>query len=76
MKNKPMEKFLALCDSGKPWYVFLVFYGVLLAASALAELLTKKKLKWSVWVLNALGILDCLLNIFRCRLQQEKAENE
>ena len=45
MKNKPMEKFLALCDSGKPWYVFLVFYGILLAGSALVELLTEKILQ-------------------------------
>ena len=40
-KNKQrMEKFVALCDSGKPWYVFLVLFSLLLAANALLELLT------------------------------------
>ena len=35
-KNKQrMEKFVALCDSGKPWYVFLVLFSLLLAANAL-----------------------------------------
>ena len=76
MKNKPMEKFLALCDSGKPWYVFLVFYGILLAGSALVELLTVQRMKWWVWLINAAGILSCLSNIFRCRLLQEKADSE
>ena len=76
MKNKSMEKFLALCDSGKPWYVFLVIYSILLAAAALVELLTEQKMKWSVWVLSVAGILDCLANILRCRLLQEKADNE
>ena len=71
-----MEKFLALCDSGKPWYVFLVFYGILLAGSALVELLTKQRMKWWVWLINAAGILSCLSNIFRCQLLQEKADNE
>ena len=35
-KNKQrMEKFVALCNSGKPWYVFLVLFSLLLAANAL-----------------------------------------
>ena len=43
-KNKRrMEKFVALCDSGKPWYVFLVLFSLLLAANALLELLTEQR---------------------------------
>ena len=35
-KNKRrMEKFVALCDSGKPWYVFLVLFSLLLAANGI-----------------------------------------
>ena len=73
MKNEPMEKFLALCDSGKPWYAFLLIYSILLAAAALVELLTEQKIKRSVWALSVAGILNCLANILRCRLLQEKA---
>ena len=52
-KNKQrMEKFVALCDSGKPWYVFLVLFSLLLAANALLELLTEQRVKGWVWLLN------------------------
>ena len=49
-KNKQrMEKFVALCNSGKPWYVFLVLFSLLLAANALLELLTEQRVKSWVW---------------------------
>ena len=53
-----------------------MFYGILLAGSALVELLTEQRMKWWVWLINAAGILSCLSNIFRCRLLQEKADSE
>ena len=57
-KNKQrMEKFVALCDSGKPWYVFLVLFSLLLAANALLELLTEQRVKSWVWLLNVAGIV-------------------
>ena len=69
-----MEKFVALCDSGKPWYVFLAMFSILLAAHALLELLTDQRAKWWVWVLNVAGILSCLGDIFYCRKRRaEKA---
>jgi len=80
MKEKAMdrmEKFVALCDSGKPWYVFLAMFSILLAASALVELFTNQRMKWWAWVLDVVGIVDCLRNIHYCKkLQAEKAENE
>ena len=50
-KNKQrMEKFVALCNSGKPWYVFLVLFSLLLAANALLELFTEQRVKSWVWL--------------------------
>ena len=74
-KNKErMEKFVALCDSGKPWYAFLGLFSVLLAANALVELLTDQHVKWWVWLLDVAGIVDSVLNIRHCKkLQAEKA---
>ena len=61
-KNKQrMEKFVALCDSGKPWYVFLVLFSLLLAANALLELLTEQRVKSWVWLLNVAGIVGLML---------------
>ena len=76
-KSSRMAKFVALCDSGKPWYVFLAIYSVLLAASALVELLTEQRMKWWAWAINVVGILDCLVNIGYCRVRNaRKAEEE
>ena len=74
-KNKErMEKFVALCGSGKPWYVFLAMFSALLAASALVELFTEQHMKWWTWVLNVTGILGCLQNIRYCKkLKAERA---
>ena len=67
-KNKQrMEKFVALCDSGKPWYVFLVLFSLLLAANALLELLTEQRVKSWVWLLNVAGIVGCVADLFHCR---------
>ena len=77
MKNKWTEKFVALCDSGKPWYAFLAVFSVLLAASALVELFTEQRIKWWVWALDVLGILHSLVNIAHCKvLQVKKADAE
>ena len=80
MKEKArdcMEKFVALCDSGKPWYVFLAMFSFLLGASALVELFTKQHMKWWAWAINIVGILDCLVNIRYCKaLKARKAEEE
>ncbi len=77
-KNKQrMEKFVALCDSGKPWYVFLVLFSLLLAANALLELLTEQRVKSWVWLLNVAGIVGCVADIFHCKnLRAAKAEDE
>lgn len=77
-KNKQrMEKFVALCDSGKPWYVFLVLFSLLLAANALLELFTEQRVKGWVWLLNAAGIVGCVADIFHCKnLRAAKAEDE
>ena len=77
-KNKQrMEKFVALCDSGKPWYVFLVLFSLLLAANALLELLTEQRVKSWVWLLNVAGIVGCVADIFHCKnLRVAKAEDE
>lgn len=77
-KNKQrMEKFVALCDSGKPWYVFLVLFSLLLAANALLELLTEQRVKGWVWLLNTAGIVGCVADIFHCKnLRAAKAEDE
>ena len=67
-KNKQrMEKFVALCDSGKPWYVFLVLFSLLLAANALLELLTEQRVKSWVWLLNVAGIVGCVADLFHCK---------
>ena len=75
-KNKQrMEKFVALCDSGKPWYVFLVLFSLLLAANALLELLTEQRVKSWVWLLNVAGIVGCVADLFHCKnLRAAKAE--
>ena len=77
-KNKQrMEKFVALCDSGKPWYVFLVLFSLLLAANALLELLTEQRVKSWVWLLNVAGIVGCVADLFRCKnLRAAKADDE
>ena len=77
-KNKQrMEKFVALCDSGKPWYVFLVLFSLLLAANALLELLTEQRVKSWVWLLNVAGIVGCVADLFHCKnLRAGKAEDE
>lgn len=77
-KNKQrMEKFVALCDSGKPWYVFLVLFSLLLAANALLELLTEQRVKSWVWLLNVAGIVGCMADLFHCKnLRVAKAEDE
>ena len=77
-KNKQrMEKFAALCDSGKPWYVFLVLFSLLLAANALLELLTEQRVKSWVWLLNVAGIVGCVADLFHCKnLRAAKAEDE
>ncbi len=77
-KNKQrMEKFVALCDSGKPWYVFLVLFSLLLAANALLELLTEQRVKSWVWLLNMAGIVGCVADLFHCKnLRAAKAEDE
>ena len=77
-KNKQrMEKFVALCDSGKPWYVFLVLFSLLLAANALLELLTEQRVKSWVWLLNVAGIVGCVADRFHCKnLRVAKAEGE
>ena len=77
-KNKQrMEKFVALCDSGKPWYVFLVLFSLLLAANALLELLTEQRVKSWVWLLNVAGIVGCVADLFYCKnLRAAKAEDE
>lgn len=77
-KNKQrMEKFVALCNSGKPWYVFLVLFSLLLAANALLELLTEQRVKSWVWLLNVAGIVGCVADLFHCKnLRAVKAEDE
>ena len=77
-KNKQrMEKFVALCDSGKPWYVFLVLFSLLLAANALLELFTERRVKSWVWLLNVAGIVGCVADLFHCKnLRAAKAEDE
>ena len=77
-KNKQrMEKFVALCNSGKPWYVFLVLFSLLLAANALLELLTEQRVKSWVWLLNVAGIVGCGADLFHCKnLRAAKAEDE
>ena len=77
-KNKQrMEKFVALCDSGKPWYVFLVLFSLLLAANALLELLTEQRVKSWAWLLNVAGIVGCVADLFHCKnLRAAKAEDE
>ena len=77
-KNKQrLEKFVALCDSGKPWYVFLVLFSLLLAANALLELLTEQRVKSWVWLLNVAGIVGCVADLFHCKnLRAAKAEDE
>ncbi len=77
-KNKQrMEKFVVLCDSGKPWYVFLVLFSLLLAANALLELLTEQRVKSWVWLLNVAGIVGCVADLFHCKnLRAAKAEDE
>ena len=77
-KNKRrMEKFVGLCDSGKPWYVFLVLFSLLLAANALLELLTEQRVKSWVWLLNVAGIVGCVADLFHCKnLRAAKAEDE
>ena len=77
-KNKQrMEKFVALCDSGKPWYVFLVLFSLLLAANALLELFAEQRVKSWVWLLNTAGIVGCVADIFHCKnLRAAKAEDE
>ena len=77
-KNKQrMEKFVALCDSGKPWYVFLVLFSLLLAANALLELLTEQRVKSWVWLLNVAGVVGCVADLFHCKnLRAAKAEDE
>ena len=77
-KNKRrMEKFVALGDSGKPWYVFLVLFSLLLAANALLELLTEQRVKSWVWLLNVAGIVGCVADLFHCKnLRVAKAEDE
>ena len=77
-KNKQrMEKFVELCNSGKPWYVFLVLFSLLLAANALLELLTEQRVKSWVWLLNVAGIVGCVADLFHCKnLRAAKAEDE
>ena len=77
-KNKQrMEKFVALCNSGKPWYVFLVLFSLLLAANALLELLTEQRVKSWLWLLNVAGIVGCVADLFHCKnLRAAKAEDE
>ena len=77
-KNKQrMEKFVALCNSGKPWYVFLVLFSLLLAANALLELLTEQRVKSWVWLLNTAGIVGCVADLFHCKnLRAAKTEDE
>ena len=77
-KNKQrMEKFVALCNSGKPWCVFLVLFSLLLAANALLELLTEQRVKSWVWLLNVAGIVGCVADLFHCKnLRAAKAEDE
>ena len=75
--TRRMEKFVALCDSGKPWYVFLVLFSLLLAANALLELLTEQRVKSWVWLLNVAGIVGCVADLFHCKnLRVAKAEDE
>ena len=77
-KNKQrMEKFVALCNSGMPWYVFLVLFSLLLAANALLELFTEQRVKSWVWLLNVAGIVGCVADLFHCKnLRAAKAEDE
>ena len=75
-KQTFMEKFVALCDSGKPWYVFLGVFGTLLAVCAMVEAFTEEHIRWWVWLLDAAGLVSCVLNLRRCKkIQAEKADD-
>ena len=72
-----MEKFVALCDSGKPWYVFLGLFSALLAASLAVQQITGQRMKWWAWVMDIAGIAGCLRNIHTCKkLKAERAAAE
>ena len=74
-KKSFAEKFIALCDSGRPWYVFLGLFSMLLVCSLLLERFTDQHMKWWAWVLNIVGILDSLRNIWYCKKRKtEKAD--
>ena len=72
-----MEKFVKLCNSGKPWYVFLGMFSTLLAMCAMVEAFTEEHIRWWVWLLDVAGIVSCVLNLRYCKkLQAEKADAE
>ena len=66
-----LEKAHDLCDSGKPWYVFLGMWAVVLVLDVICQLFSEEKPKLWCWLMAAMGIVNCILNLTICRLNRE-----
>lgn len=66
-----LEKVHDLCDSGKPWYFFLGMWAVVLVLDVICQLFSEKKPKLWCWLMAAMGIVNCILNLTICRLNRE-----
>lgn len=66
-----LEKAHDLCDSGKPWYFFLGMWAVVLVLDVICQLFSEKKPKLWCWLMAAMGIVNCILNLTICRLNRE-----
>ena len=78
MKTKledALMKFGAFCDTGKPWYVFLGMWSVLLLANILMQLFCEEKPRWWTWFLQIGGIINAVrdLQLARCHRELDAA---
>ena len=56
----------------KGWYILLAMWAVVLVLDVICQLFSKKKPKLWCWLMAAMGIVNCILNLTICRLNREK----
>ena len=70
-----MEKFVALCDSGKPWYCFFGVYLVTLIVNITLLLTSERKPKWWSVALDVCGLALAASNIAKTEMMQKGRHN-
>ena len=76
-KSEFMKKFIALCESGKPWWVFLGLFTVLFLLNMYLAIFTDTKPKWWSCVICGWGMGSSVYNIRKAkRIREEKKKEQ